>query len=234
MEIKNYYRKNSLLSSKGNTKIDKNDIPTYNLSLLPHSLNTKKVNLCTFSTKECRDLCLNTTGRGKFNSVQSARLKKTDFYIEHKKTFLSLLALELSRINLRFPEALIRLNTFSDIDWEKELNLIDFSTEDFSNLIFYNYTKNPNYILNKTKNQEFTFSFSGYNWNKCEEFLNKKQCNVAVVFDGNKPKIYKGFNVLDGDITDMRLEKYDGLGNVIALRLKGNNKNFKNFVVKTT
>ena len=43
---------------------------------LYYTLNSKGENLCRFSTRECRTVCLNTAGMGKFNSVQKARLEK--------------------------------------------------------------------------------------------------------------------------------------------------------------
>jgi hypothetical protein len=231
MNYQEYYRNKTLLSSSGNTKIDKNEIPTYNLSLLPHSLNSRKINLCTFSTKECRDVCLNMAGRGKFNNVQKARGIKTEFFINKKREFLIMLTNELSKINLKFPLALIRLNTFSDINWEKEFNTIGLSITDFANIISYNYTKNPSYIKTRKKNEEYTFSFSGYNWTQCDEFLKNKDCNVAVVFEKYIPTTYKGFNVLNGDESDMRLAKYDGLGNIIGLKLKGT-KTINKFIIE--
>ena len=57
--IKYYSNKKLLANGSSNTKLAKNTVKTYGLSLIPHSLNTKGVNLCKFSTKECRSLCLN-------------------------------------------------------------------------------------------------------------------------------------------------------------------------------
>lgn len=230
-DLRIHFRKNPLLSSGGNTKIDKNEIPTYNLSLLPHTLNSRKVNLCAFSTKECRDVCLNGVGRGKFNQVQEARSRKTEFFVQYRKAFISTLLSELARINSLYDKVLVRLNTFSDVNWEKEFNELGFSIENFENIINYEYTKNPNYITSKKKNQEFTFSYSGYNWDKCEDLLKNKQCNVAVVFEKHLPTDYKGFKVLNGVDSDVRLKEYDGIGNIIGLKLKGGKKVSK-FVVE--
>lgn len=138
MNVKTHFFKNNLLTLGGNTKIDKNLIPTYNLSLLPHSLNSAKLNICTYSTSDCRAACLNMAGRGSFDSVQKSRGLRTEFYVQYRREFLIVLSSELARINSLYPRALIRLNTFSDIDWKHEFNTIRINIEDFINLTFYN------------------------------------------------------------------------------------------------
>lgn len=140
IDIKSHFRRNNLLTAgSSNTKIAKNAFPTYNLSLLPHSLNSKKENLCTHSTKECRALCLNMSGRGGFFAVQKVRELRTEFFIQYRREFLIVLASELARINSLYSRALIRLNTFSDINWQKEFTLIGIKLEDFVNLTFYKF-----------------------------------------------------------------------------------------------
>lgn len=219
-EYINYYLKNKLLTNgKSSTKLGKNTIKTYNLSLLPHSLNSKKENLCTFSTKECRAVCLNTSGRGIFTNVQEARERRTEFFVKYKYEFLSLLNLELSNINKKGERCLIRLNTFSDLDWANLLGLVGVNIENYTNLLFYHYSKNPAFVLSKRKNEEYTFSYSGYNWKTCEELLKNKICNVAMVFH-EVPTTYKGFSVISGEESDMRLQEFDGIGNIIGLKYK--------------
>lgn len=220
MNIKTHFIKNNLLTLGGNTKIDKNTIPTYNLSLLPHTMNSKKQNLCTYSTAECRSACLNMAGRGGFSSVQNSRSLRTEFFIQHKKEFLIILTSELARINSLYPRALIRLNTFSDVDWKNEFKIVGINIEDFVNLTFYGYTKNPSYIENKAINEEFVYSYSGKNWLQCEKFLKEKACNVAVVFLGPIPDIYKNYKVILGDDSDEKLVEKEGTGNVIGLKYK--------------
>lgn len=132
-----YYKSKKLLSDgKTNAKLAKNNLKTYGLSLLPHSLNSKKENLCKFSTAECRKSCLNMTGQGAFSSVQTARLNKVDYFVNHKSDFLNKLYSELSAINKK-GKAAIRLNVISDVDWEGEMKKHNKSLGDFSNIIFY-------------------------------------------------------------------------------------------------
>ncbi len=215
-----YYQDKKLLSDgKTNTKLAKNKTRTYGLSLIPHSLNSKGENICKYSTKECRSMCLNMTGRAGFNSVQIARLNKTDYFVNHKKEFTEKLYKELEAINKKGNKVLVRLNVVSDVDWEAEMQKISKSLGDFKNITFYAYTKNPFVIeANKLDNQHFTFSFSGGNWNWCEKFLKEKTANVAVVFKNVVPLTYRGYKVISGDATDERT--LDEKGVIVGLKYK--------------
>lgn len=214
-----YYKSKKLLSDgKTNAKLAKNNLKTYGLSLIPHSLNSKKENLCKFSTAECRKSCLNMTGQGAFSSVQIARLNKADYFVNHKSDFINKLYGELSTINKK-GKAAIRLNVISDVDWEGEMKKNGKSLGEFKNITFYGYTKNPELINgNNLDNQHYTFSFSGYNWDKCEKFLKEKTANVAVVFKNDLPLTYKGFRVIDGTISDERF--LDEKGVIVGLKYK--------------
>jgi len=44
-------------------------------------------------------------------------------------------------------------------------------------------------------------------------------CNVSVVFLDELPKTYKGFKVVDGDVTDLEMTKFKNV--VLGLRAKG-------------
>ncbi len=219
MDLIEYFKGKNLLSDgKSNTKLAKNKMQTYGLSLIPHSLNSKGENLCKFSTKDCRAMCLNMTGRAGFNSVQQARLYKTDFFVQHRQLFLDKLYKELERIDKK-GKCLVRLNVVSDVDWETEMQKIGKSLGDFNNILFYAYTKNPFVIeANKLKNQHFTFSYSGGNWTWCEKFLKEKTANVAVVFKKVVPSVYNAFKVISGDDSDERV--LDEKGVVVGLKYK--------------
>lgn len=219
MDYIEYYKNKKLLSDgKTNTKLAKNILQTYGLSLIPHKLNSKGENLCKFSTKECRAFCLNRAGRAGFNSVQKARLNKTDFFVTHKKEFLDKLYDELKVINSK-GKCAVRLNVVSDVNWETEMQKIGHSLGDFKNIIFYAYTKDYFQIENNIlDNQHFTFSFSGGNWNWCEKFLKEKKANVAIVFKNGVPLTYKNYKVISGDNTDERF--LDEKGVIVGLKYK--------------
>lgn len=220
MDYVEYYKKRKLLSDgKTNTKMAKNTMQTYGLSLIPHKLNDAGVNLCPFSTKECRAMCLNRSGRAGFDSVQQARLNKTNYFIYHNQDFMDQLYKELAMINIRGGKSAVRLNVISDVDWEKEFNKYGRSLDFFGNITFYGYTKSPIMVENnKIKNQHFTFSYSGGNWHYCEKFLKEKKANVAVVFKNALPLNYKGFEVISGDKSDERF--LDKKGVIVGLKYK--------------
>lgn len=210
--IEYFKNKNLLSDGKTNTKMAKNKTQTYGLSLIPHSLNTKKENLCKFSTKECRAMCLNMSGRAGFNSVQIARLRKTDFFVNNKDLFINKLYSELEKINNKGEKCLIRLNVVSDVDWQTEFGKRNYDLDKFKNITFYAYTKDFNIIeANNSDNHHFTFSYSGGNWNWCEKFLKEKKANVAVVFKNSLPLQYKGFKVISGDVSDERVMDEKGV-----------------------
>lgn len=215
-----YYKSKKLLSDgKTNTKMAKNKLQTYGLSLIPHSLNTKGENLCKFSTKECREMCLNMSGRAGFNSVQEARLKKTDFFVNHKDLFIKKLYGELEQIEAKGEKCLIRLNVVSDVNWYEEFKKRGYNIGKFKNIIFYAYTKDPFQIENNDlDNQHFTFSYSGGNWKWCEKFLKEKKANVAVVFKNSLPLTYQGYKVINGDESDERVD--DEKGVIVGLKYK--------------
>lgn len=216
--IKYYSNKKLLANGSSNTKLAKNTVKTYGLSLIPHSLNTKGVNLCKFSTKECRSLCLNKSGLSGMSGVQASRLKKTDFFINHKKEFIDKLWKELETINKKGKVA-VRLNVVSDVNWEEEFNTFGYDLNILTNIQRYGYTKDHYQImLNQSVNNSLTFSYSGYNWKKCDYILKNKLANVAIVFKNKLPKTYKGFEVINGDESDMRW--LDGKGKIIGLSYK--------------
>jgi hypothetical protein len=93
--------------------------------------------------------------------------------------------------------------------------------EIFPDVQFYDYTKNPNKFFNKPLNYHLTFSYTGRNWGACEAVL-ERGGNIAVVFNIQKnkplPAMYKGYNVLNGDLTDYR--PADKKGAIIGLYWK--------------
>ena len=220
-KITSYFEGRDLLrDGKGNTKTAKNDVQTFYLSLQPTDLNSKGENLCKFSTKECRSMCLQHTGRQGFSNVRESREKKTEFFVQLKKEFLEKLYGELEKIEDKYTEAAIRLNLLSDVNWELEFQKhLKKSMSSFKNIQFYDYTKDFIKIYdNKLDNYHLTLSFSGGNWKQCERVLRNKLANVAVVFKGGLPATYQGYKVVDGDESDMRFK--DGKGVIVGLKYK--------------
>jgi hypothetical protein len=227
--------KNLLSDGKTNAKTKKNAIKTYILYLAPSNLSG--INVCPYASKGCILGCLNTAGHGQFNSVQFARLNKTLIFKENRPKFYIQLANELLKIHDKAIkqniDIAIRLNGTSDIDHLNELirhTGIDFLDNFYSNLKFYDYTKNPN-IAKKylNSNYKITFSRSEINDMQVNQVL-QMGANVAVVFKNELPLTYKGYNVINGDESDLRY--YDPKNVIIGLKAKGKAKNDRtNFVI---
>jgi len=119
MNYKKAFEKKKLLTSgKGNTKTAKNSRVTYYLSLQPVDANSKRINLCKFSTKECRNQCLQYAGRQGFTNVVMSRISKTEFLVNDNQSFVEKLWNELQDLNKSGKEIAVRLNLLSDVDWE--------------------------------------------------------------------------------------------------------------------
>ena len=223
MDLLNYFKKKTLLTDgKSNTKTAKNSMKTYYLSLQPTNLNSKGENLCKFSTKECREACLQFAGRQSFSNVVASRSRKTEFFVNHRVEFLQYLWVELENLDLKGEKIAVRLNLLSDVDWDmefrKHLGNV-YGLDRYKNIQFYDYTKDHFKVMgNKIKNYNITYSFSGHNWNHAEHFLKNKMANVAVVFKKVVPLTYNGFTVVSGDESDERF--LDEKGVIVGLKYK--------------
>lgn len=204
---------------------------TYGLYLAPASVSG--YNVCSHSTNECRLGCLATSGRagmeinskGKCNRINNARTVKTKLFFEENDFFMAWLVAELQAAKIKAEKNnmgfSVRLNCTSDIDWQNTLymgtNVFDY----FSDVQFYDYTKNPNKFIGIASNYHLTFSYTGRNWHACKAVL-KRGHNIAIVFnvknENQIPAMYNGFKVVNGDLTDYRVN--DGNGVIVGLKWK--------------
>jgi hypothetical protein len=183
---------------------------------------------------KCHEPCLNSAGRGAFNSVQAARVRKTKLFFEDRAAFFAELIPSIhTLINKSRKFGLIplcRLNGTSDIKWENvafEHNGIEYSNifAMFPDLQFYDYTKIPNRRADDIPNYDLTFSYSGV-----VEFQPHVRralgagYRIAVVFRRRDdiPAEFLGTTCVDGDDSDLRHE--DPHGVVVALYAKGRAK----------
>ena len=227
--------KNLLSDGKTNAKTKKNAIKTYILYLAPSNLSG--INICPYASPGCIDGCLNTSGHGQFNSVQLARLNKTLIFKENRPKFYIQLGNELLKIHDKAIkqniDIAIRLNGTSDIDHLNELirhTGIDFLDSFYSNLKFYDYTKNPNIVKKYLNtNYKITFSRSEINDQLVDDVL-QMGGNVAVVFKNQLPDSYAWHKVINGDESDLRY--YDEKNVIVGLKAKGKAKKDKSgFVI---
>lgn len=221
------------LFTVNNTKTEKGEklgYLTLILHLIPSNKNSHGVNLCPYSSPECVKLCLNESGLGDvFPTVQNARKRKTDEFLNDRVAFLKKLIEEIEAYRLKAKKEkltlCIRLNGTSDIQWSKIKLEGKNIFEHFPTVQFYDYTKNPFIALYSLdqKNYHVTFSWSGENQELCENML-ERGLNVAVPFmvkKGNPlPKKFYGYRVIDGDETDLRF--LDKKKSIVGLRVKGN------------
>lgn len=220
---------NYLGGLKKSTKMRKSythNVATYCVYLAPANMagRTKKgsrINVCPMS-HHCKELCLNSSGRNKvdilFNGTENvkqsliniSRIKKTKLFYNDRDRYMEILIHEINR-DRRYAENhgmefSVRLNGTSDLSPEIMTKDGKNILEIFPDVQFYDYTK----VFNRTKlmkfypNYDITFSYDGYNWDQCEQFLNDGG-KVAVVFDSETmPKEYKGYKVVDANEYDMR------------------------------
>lgn len=213
-------------------KGEKEGYKTFILYLAPNTLNDKGINLCPMATKGCISSCLNTAGFGGiFPKIQTARIRRSNLFIENREYFLNRLVLEIkSGILLADFENMIpviRLNGTSDIQWEN-IKVKDNKNifELFPDVTFYDYTKIQNRFDKKLpSNYNLTFSYSSesdYYKGRIDIItrkLLKAGNNVAVVFRKRLPDTFLGYKVVNGDKDDLRFT--DDKGVVVGLKAKG-------------
>ena len=214
--------------------------------LAPYNLSGYLV--CTFAElAQCHIPCLNTAGRGRFDSTQKARIRKTLMFHQFRDEFNTLLVSEMLRAIRKAKRMgltlVVRLNGTSDILWEKHIirqypgqmfpsNIFEL----FPNIQFYDYTKYPT-RHNLPDNYNLTFSYSGVDSFKpiVAKWENKQtNQNIAVVFGHHTmPVVFNNREVVNGDASDLRF--LDGHNVVVGLTAKGNAKNdTTGFVVRST
>ena len=203
------------------------------LYLAPASISGWEV--CPARSEGCTSACLFTAGRGVYNNVQTARIRKTQLLFKNRTEFLRLLrhdlALLIKKAKAKGLTPCVRMNGTSDIGWEgiaKDLFL------EFPELQWYDYTKVLSRMIRYCEgkmpsNYHLTFSRSEKNWDDCKKVL-KKGGNVAAVFYKQLPSSYEGYEVVDGDLSDLRF--LDKSNSIAGLKAKGKARyDQSNFVI---
>ncbi|MBY0525579.1 MAG: hypothetical protein K2R98_19395 [Gemmataceae bacterium] len=231
-----------LLGQGDNPKLVKSDKSesgylTYGLSLAPAL--TSGFQTCPFASDGCKQACIFTSGfGGLFPSIPAARIAKTRAWFLNRDEFKSMLRRELANAVKAAAKVgklvALRLNVFSDIPWEKTFP--ELFTE-FPTVQFYDYTKNGHRAIAHAKgtmpaNYHLTFSRSETNDKEVTQVL-KSGNSVTVVFDNKKiPATWNGYEVINGDQTDLRF--LDKRGVIVGLYAKGKGrKDTSGFVVST-
>lgn len=183
------------------------------------------------STEGCRAACLNTAGRGGFNSTQAARVKKTLSFFHNRDEFMLKLHKEITALVKRAVKngltPCVRLNGTSDIPWERvkfkankhgiRCNIMGH----FPQIQFYDYTKRPD-RRDLPVNYHLTFSLAESNHAAAGALLALGH-NVAIVYRELIPITDKiagtRAKVVNGSLTDLRF--LDGNGVIVGLCAKG-------------
>lgn len=215
------------------SKLIKNKKVSNNYTYVIYSApsNMSGYNVCSHSTPECRLGCLNTSGRAgiellsNINTTTNARIKKSKLFFENQEYYMNWVVAEMKRFQKKAIkdnyDFSARLNCTSDIDWAKvKLNGKNIF-EIFPEVQFYDYTKNSKIIEHNIPNYHITFSYTGKNEKTAFHLLNKGN-NIAIVFDTKRdkplPTMFKGYKVINGDLTDYRPN--DDKGVIVGLRYK--------------
>lgn len=218
------------------------------LSMAPHTYGfesnegpSKLRNVCANATPGCIKSCvLHFSGRTVMQSVRDAAARRKQMFQDHNDQFMAYLRADLFRVRNQAADKkmrpFVRLNVGSDVNWTVDHPEL---FEEFSDITFYDYSKNPDAV--RLENYHLTFSRSERNEN---DVLAKLAAgwNVAVVFDslwnpqhnkiGALPANWNGYTVVDGDVHDVRIPEFDGNNVVVGLRLKGK-KDSKAEAIKT-
>lgn len=200
--------------------------------LSPSDISGK--NLCPHASDGCRTACLNTSGRGAMQPTQTARLKKTYFFLNERETFILQLKQEIHAFLRTSAKKgmtpCVRLNGTSDLPWHNIGNIM----QEFSHVQFYDYTPNVERMIQYLRgelpsNYHLTFSRKENNDAQCQLILSMGG-NVAVVFD-KLPDTWNGYPVVNGDESDLRF--LDSKNVVVGLTAKGKGKkDSSGFVIK--
>lgn len=198
----------------------------YGLYLAPAKLSGYEV--CPMRSAECTELCLNGSGMSILyeDMINQSRIKKTKLFFEHRQFFMDWMIAEIESVRKKAEKNgyrfSIRLNNTSDISPEsfyidrdgEKINILEL----YPTVQFYDYTKVPKRVelMKKYPNYDVTFSYSGFNMDVCEDMLNNG-VRVAVVFN-EVPETFMGYNVIDGDLYDMRY--IDPNNVIIGLKFK--------------
>lgn len=192
--------------------------------------------LCPNRSQACTALCLgwfsgqaSMVKRDKdINSVRASRIAKARRFMKDRHAYLRDVVRSIELAKAKADKAKLRLcvrmNGSTDIGWE---GLRDETgrtlPEQFPSVQFTDYTKSSKRALAHAggkfpANYALCFSRSESNETQCLEVL-AAGGTVAVVFAGEKPKAWRGYPVLDGDLHDLR--HLDPRGYVVGLSPKG-------------
>lgn len=197
-------------------------------------------NLCSHASTGCIALCLGEhSGQAAMSeTVRDSRKRKAEYFMQEREAFMAEFARHIEKMQKTATEnglkLCVRPNGSTDIAFEGiRFNGFRDIFEAFPDIVFVDYTKNPNRFARKLPdNYYLTFSLSETNEPIARKLL-ARGVNVAAVFGSGLPDTYLGRMVIDGDKHDLRHLDPRG-GYVIGLSPKGNRakRDLSGFVIR--
>jgi|MDTE01.1.fsa_nt_gb hypothetical protein len=227
---------NLLSDGDQNTKLSKSnsadtDYRSFGLSLAPHKVSG--FNTCPAASIGCSESCLDSTGlRSVFERIHIGKIARTIAFFKHRRWFLNRLETELENkckhgVKTGYTPC-FRLNMFSDLPWEKFIDMEYYYRYQCSRAWFYDYTKRLERSGLQERNYWITASRSETNNDGILDCLSRG-INCAIVFGSTRgrqhvslPRTWSSYPVIDGDKTDLRFLDPRGRkhGRVVGLTLK--------------
>lgn len=219
-------------------KLGKNKLPSYGLMLMPErglmSPSLREVreafelkgawNLCPLASLGCAAACLSRSGQSGMPQQQRAQAVRTAFLLARPYEAGLIIGAEVRRALRKTGAINLRLNTTSDIRWEK-VSPAMMQALAAAGVQLYDYTAwKPS---DREASAEYSLTYSAKEpAHTSDEYLEgilSSGGTVAMPFDTNRghelPKTWHGFRVIDGDVSDER--RLDPEGVVVGLRAKG-------------
>lgn len=187
------------------------------LSLAPARLSGWEV--CASRFEQCTRHCLFSAGRGAphlrrrdgAHSVWMGRIFRTIWFFKAREEFMARLVSEIDANR----DAAIRLNMFSDWQWERQYSWL---FEEFADVQFYDYTKHHRRMFRpRPANYHLTFSLHEGNHDEARQVL-AAGMNVAAILPEPQGRLL-GHRIIDGDKHDLRF--LDPSPVIVGLRPKG-------------
>ena len=217
-------------TSKGN-KLNK--YFTSILYLAPDNEADSKKSVCPWSSAGCRKGCLFTSGLGGvYPAINLARIRKTKLFHNDKEKFFNLFHKDIEKFKVFCGKHNVK-PTVRD-DGTSDLGLSIMASKKHPSVQFYNYTKSAKRyfrFLNGRYNSNVHFTFSRSEENEADAFdILEAGGQVAFVFRKKIPETWKGYKVVNGDLTDLRFTDRknfnipNGQGFIVGLTAKGKAK----------
>jgi hypothetical protein len=222
--------RNSRFKYKDYTVYTLNLFPALTIKKIDNKLLNTQINTCPFCGY-CKDICIGLMKNAPKNMV--SQLKKTLLIFDNPDMLKKEIRKIIDKNRHKLNKIFFRLNNYSDIAWEeikfKNINLFENQEynifEEFSKVMFYDYTKIKDRFIKYIKgelpeNYFLTYSYDKKNkkdyffvirFIKYYKIKIKKAVSFAfIVKEKNKiinnlKNEYKNIDIIDGDECDIRI-----------------------------